>query len=155
MIGRGGGDHVVELHYDVGADGILQGDGVLRCEEHRRSIVWTQEAYTFFGDFGKLEQRHHLEAGLEVSCRVVVDQERGITDPPLSEIVSSARGAETQEIGQAPVSMLCGHDCSLCAPPIASNAACPGFRPLHCVRSGYSSLRHCVMAVQMVCVVQT
>jgi hypothetical protein len=31
---------------------------------------------------------------------------------------------------QAPVRMLCGHAWSLCAPPMASRAACPGLRPL-------------------------
>jgi hypothetical protein len=34
------------------------------------------------------------------------------------------------------VSMLCGHDCSLCAPPMASRAACPGLRPLRRVSCG-------------------
>ena len=38
-----------------------------------------------------------------------------------------------------PVKMLCGHDCSLCAPPIASSVFCPGLRPLSCLSyaSGY------------------
>ena len=30
-----------------------------------------------------------------------------------------------------PVKILCGHDCNLCAPPIASSVFCPGFNPLN------------------------
>ena len=33
VVGGGCGDHVVELHDDVGADGVLEGDGVFGCEE--------------------------------------------------------------------------------------------------------------------------
>lgn len=33
VVGRGGSDDIVELHDYVGADGILQGDGVFGCEE--------------------------------------------------------------------------------------------------------------------------
>lgn len=50
--------------------------------------------------------------------------------------------------------ILCGHDWSLCAPPIESSAACPGLRPLHDVRCGSSRRRHGGVVVQVVCVVQ-
>lgn len=63
QVGRGGCDDIVELHDDVGADGVLEGDGVLRREQHGRAIVGTEEAHALFRHFGQLEQRHHLEAG--------------------------------------------------------------------------------------------
>jgi hypothetical protein len=101
VVGRGGGNHVVELHHDVGADGVLQGDGVLGREQHGRAVVGAQEAHALLRHLCKLEQRHHLEAGRGVSTRAVVGQERGMTDPPLSALVSlsrrraaGARGAE-------------------------------------------------------------
>jgi hypothetical protein len=88
VVGRGGGNHVVELHHDVGADRVLQRDGVLGREEHGGAVVGAQEAHAFLGHFGELEQRHHLEAGRGVSRRAVSGHERRITDPPLSALVS-------------------------------------------------------------------
>ena len=64
VVGRGGGNHVVELHHDVRADGVLEGDGMLGSEEHGRLVVWAEEADAFFGHFGELEEGDHLEAGL-------------------------------------------------------------------------------------------
>ena len=75
FIGRGGGDHIVKLHDDVGANGVLEGNGVLGCEEpgssqicawamavrrkgeveegdlHRGAVVRGEEFDAFFGDF--------------------------------------------------------------------------------------------------------
>lgn len=86
---RGGGlDDVVELHHDVGADGVLERHGVFRGEKpggiprlvtvklsglqwlnsHGRSIMRTQKADTFFCDPGQFEQRDHLEPRPEVSA---------------------------------------------------------------------------------------
>lgn len=61
---------------------------MLRREQHGRAIVRAQEPYAFFGDFGELEQRHHLEAAVGVSYGARIDDEGGITDPPLSTTVS-------------------------------------------------------------------
>jgi hypothetical protein len=138
VVGRGGCNHVVELHDDVGPNRVLQRNRVLRRQQHGRPIVGAQEAHPFLGHFGELEQRHHLEAGLGVSGRAMVEGEQGVTHPPLSAHVSLL-GPVYQSLrpgvrGQAPVSMLCGHDCNLCAPPIASRVACPGLRPLRRVR---------------------
>jgi hypothetical protein len=33
VVGRGGGDDIVELHDDVRADRVLEGDGMFRCEK--------------------------------------------------------------------------------------------------------------------------
>lgn len=87
-VGRGSDDHVVELHHDVGADRVLQRHGVFGGEQHGRAIVRAEEADAFFGDFGELEQRHHLKAVARVSYVACVDEERGITHPPLSAPVS-------------------------------------------------------------------
>lgn len=51
----------------------------------------------------------------------------------------------------APVRMLCGHDWSLCAPPIASSVAWPGLSPLPHVSS--SRCKNGLRAAQMVCIV--
>jgi hypothetical protein len=56
---------------------------------------------------------------------------------------------------RAPVSMLCGHACSLCAPPIASSVACPGLSPLPHVSHLGRVRASAAMAIQMVRVVQT
>ena len=50
VIGRGCYEDVVELHYYVAADGVLEGDGVFGGEEHGRSVVGGEEADAFFGD---------------------------------------------------------------------------------------------------------
>lgn len=61
-IGGGGDEDVVELHHDVGADGVLKGHGVFWGQEHGRAVVGGEEADAFFGDGGELEEGHHLEA---------------------------------------------------------------------------------------------
>ena len=61
-VGRGGGDDVVELHDDVAADGVLEGDGVLGGEEHGGCVVGGEEADAFLGDLGEFEEGDHLEA---------------------------------------------------------------------------------------------
>jgi hypothetical protein len=48
--------------------------------------------------------------------------------------------------------MLCGHDWSLCAPPIASSVSCPGLRPLSRVRTTFVVGR--ARGIQMVRVVE-
>lgn len=45
---------------------------------------------------------------------------------------SELRISVKEGIEDVPVKMLCGHDCSLCAPPTALSVFCPGFNPLHC-----------------------
>lgn len=54
----------------------------------------------------------------------------------------------------APVSMLCGHDWNLCAPPMASNVAWPGLRPLDSCqkRDSFVFLREC--GIQMVRIIK-
>ena len=49
--------------------------------------------------------------------------------------------------------MLCGHAWNLCAPPMASNTACPGFRPLAIVRLLPRPLDH--SDIQVICVIET
>jgi hypothetical protein len=100
VVGRGGGNHVVELHHDVGADRVLQRDRVLGREQHGRAVVGAQEAHALFRHLCELEQRHHLEAGRGVSIRRRRPGGR-FTDPPLSALVSlshragaGGRGAE-------------------------------------------------------------
>lgn len=61
-VGGGGGDDVVELHDDVAADGVLQGDGVLGGQEHGGAVVRAEEADAGFGDAGEFEEGDHLEA---------------------------------------------------------------------------------------------
>lgn len=61
-------------------------------KKHGRAIVRAKESYAFFGDFGELKQRHHLEAAGSVSYGACIDEERGITDPPLSASVSMSFG---------------------------------------------------------------
>lgn len=56
MVGRSGGNDIVELHDDVGADRVLQRDGVLRREQHGRAIVGAEEAHTFLCHLCELEQ---------------------------------------------------------------------------------------------------
>lgn len=55
---------------------------------HRRAIVGTEEAYSLFSDFRKLQERYHLEAEPGVSCSSIIDEVGGVTDPPLSAKVS-------------------------------------------------------------------
>jgi hypothetical protein len=155
VVGRGGDNHIVKLHHDVGADGVLQGHGVLGGEQHGAAVVGAQKANAFLGHFGEFEQRHHLEAGRGVSGRAVVDYEGGITDPPLSALVSLGLHHNDEEAGRAPVRMLCGHDWSRCAPPIASSVAWPGLRPLGRVSWSRRRRRRRAVAVQMVGVVET
>lgn len=70
-----GGNHVVQLHHDVGADGVLQRDGMLGREQpgarflllthsrddgqggnsHRRAVVRAEEAHALLGDFGQFQ----------------------------------------------------------------------------------------------------
>ncbi|KFY35663.1 hypothetical protein V494_05722 [Pseudogymnoascus sp. VKM F-4513 (FW-928)] len=61
-VGGGGHEDVVELHDDVGADGVLEADGVFGGEEHGGAVVGGEEADAFFGDGGEFEERDHLEA---------------------------------------------------------------------------------------------
>lgn len=55
LVGGGGGDHIIELHDDVGADGVLEVDGVLGGEQHRSSIVRGKEFDAAFGNGCKVE----------------------------------------------------------------------------------------------------
>lgn len=51
-VGGGGHEDVVELHDYVGADGVLEADGVFGGEEHGGAVVGGEEADAFFGDGG-------------------------------------------------------------------------------------------------------
>jgi hypothetical protein len=55
MVWRSCCNHVVELHDDVGADGVLERDGMLWGEKHGCAIVRAEEAHALFRDLGKLE----------------------------------------------------------------------------------------------------
>ena len=69
VVGGGGGDDVVELHDDVGVDSVLQGDGVLRGEEHGGAVVGREEADAVFGDLGQFEEGDHLKADQGGKCK--------------------------------------------------------------------------------------
>jgi hypothetical protein len=75
-----------------------------------------------------------------------VEQERAsLTRHYLPSSVSCiAAELVPMEQSNSPVSMLCGHDCSLCAPPMASRAAWPGLRPLR--RVSYYPRNFCLRA---------
>jgi hypothetical protein len=70
------------------------------------------------------------------SCVVVDWVLQGTTTyPPLSTHTVSFDPSfcpcTAQHKSQVPVKILCGHDCSLCAPPTASRVFWPGFNPLY------------------------
>ena len=68
FVGRGSRNHVVELHDDVGADGVLEVDGVLGCEEHGGSVMRREEFDTALGHRGEMEKGDHLESrGIRVA----------------------------------------------------------------------------------------
>jgi hypothetical protein len=84
------------------------------------------------------------------------------TYPPLSTHMSvffsselySQNHARSIQNSQVPVKILCGHDCSLCAPPTASSVFCPGFKPLcnmsaH-VRRSFFLVRPCSLPAKAV-----
>lgn len=51
-VGRRRHQHVVQLHHDVAADRVLEADGVLGRQQHRRPVVWREELDALFGDGG-------------------------------------------------------------------------------------------------------
>lgn len=55
-------DHIVQLHHDVSADGVLDGNGMLGSQLALAAVERRLKVDARLGDLGQLEQRDHLEA---------------------------------------------------------------------------------------------
>lgn len=51
---------------------------------HRSAVVRAEKAHALFGDFGQLQERDHLEAGVPCQLRSSGQGVRSATNPPLS-----------------------------------------------------------------------
>uniref|UniRef100_A0A182N6C0 Uncharacterized protein n=1 Tax=Anopheles dirus TaxID=7168 RepID=A0A182N6C0_9DIPT len=95
---RGRFHHIVQLHHYVRPDRVLDLHAAFRCQHTLATVVRTLEPYALLGDFGQLQQRHHLEA-------TGIGQQRS---RPTHELVQTARlfqhvrpGAHSQVVGVA------------------------------------------------------
>lgn len=123
---------------------------------HGCPIVRAQELDPFLCDLREFQERDHLEAAFGVSCCSIVHEVERVTNPPLSATISYCPQFQVFRVeGRTPVRILCGHDWNLCAPPIASSVACPGFKPLPQWSESSQALSVRWNASQVVCVVQT
>lgn len=121
---------------------------------HGRFVVRAQEAHAFFCDLGELEEGDHLEAvegGVISACCFfffVVIEKVGKGERTLHCLLTRVSSIQSLSmIGsqpQVPVKILCGHDCSLCAPPTASSVFCPGFKPLQKHTKSVHGVQRCI-----------